>query len=1046
MNQIYDEIVQRLSPSSFLRGLNYNAKHVQLIKLTVEDNIAKAFFKVKSQREDTYYNTYVMFDRTHTAICDYTCTCMQYENFGECKHIAASILKYEEELIDGKEVTEDNYQVSITKDILKEFYAPKANKIRKKLNIGVRITFKNNYYDERIIVQLKIGESKLYSLTGKYNNLQEAMENNTSFALNKSFTYDPSEYYLSKEDQKLLDYLYDIGPSYNGFEIYGSIEPLMNLIKTREFEIDKQTFLGISEENPLEISLEKKEEYYTLKFENINNFKTITEDYPYIYSSNTMYKLAPKTFKLYKRLKYNDIDTLVFKDDSLNEFTSGILPMIKDNIKIDENIQNIVVTKPKAKLFFDINGEKIECKVTLTYREKEINIFDDASGILRDNEYESNILSKLGDYMFEVSNKKIILNDIDEIGLFLETGIHELSEEYEIYTSQKLKDTNIVKTSQNSVTFSIGKDNIMTYNFKLDGIDTKDLSSILSSLKTKKRYHKLSNGNIIDLNVNKNIQELETLIEDLDMDENQIKENGEIPKYRAIYLDSLKQEKYKNLIQTNNSFQTLINNFHNFKNEEINLEEKEMRILRPYQKNGVKWLYNIYKTGFGGILADEMGLGKSIQLIYLIKLIIKENKDAKILIVAPTSLIYNWEKEFDTFGKELKYKVFADNKTQRENELENIKVNIMITSYGLIRNDIEKYQKLNFDLIAIDEAQNIKNTNAGVSKTIKSLKSNTKIALTGTPIENSVLELWSIFDFIMPGYLANKDKFQRLYNVKSFDEENNKKLTKLNNQIKYFILRRKKKDVALDLPDKIENNIYIELEDTQKKIYAAEVQKTREKFDEMVKNEGFTKARFEILQLIGKLKQICIDPSLVFENYNGESAKIEELLKIIKEVKENGHKMLLFTTYKKALDLVIPKLEKNGISSYYIDGSVPSKKRMELVEKFKSDKTDVFIITLKAGGTGLNLTSATVVIHLDLWWNPQVENQATDRAHRIGQKKTVEVIRLIAKGTIEERIVELQEKKKQLAEILVDGEDIKENQFSKLTEEDIKKLLSIDKE
>ena len=370
----------------------------------------------------------------------------------------------------------------------------------------------------------------------------------------------------------------------------------------------------------------------------------------------------------------------------------------------------------------------------------------------------------------------------------------------------------------------------------------------------------------------------------------------------------------------------------------------------------------------------------------------------------------------------------------------------MITSYGLIRNDIEKYQKLNFDLIAIDEAQNIKNTNAGISKTIKSLKSNTKIALTGTPIENSVLELWSIFDFIMPGYLANKDKFQRLYNVKNFDEENNKKLTKLNNQIKYFILRRKKKDVASDLPDKIENNIYIELEDTQKKIYAAEVQKTREKFDEMVKNEGFTKARFEILQLIGKLKQICIDPSLVFENYNGESAKIEELLKIIKEVKENGHKMLLFTTYKKALDLVIPKLEQNGISSYYIDGSVPSKKRMELVEKFNSDKTDVFIITLKAGGTGLNLTSATVVIHLDLWWNPQVENQATDRAHRIGQKKTVEVIRLIAKGTIEERIVELQEKKKQLAEILVDGEDIKENQFSKLTEEDIKKLLSIDKE
>ena len=226
----------------------------------------------------------------------------------------------------------------------------------------------------------------------------------------------------------------------------------------------------------------------------------------------------------------------------------------------------------------------------------------------------------------------------------------------------------------------------------------------------------------------------------------------------------------------------------------------------------------------------------------------------------------------------------------------------------------------------------------------------------------------------------------------------------------------------------------------------AEVQKTKEELDELIKLEGWSKARFKILQLLTKLRQICIDPSIIFDNYKGESAKIDELLKIVEETKANGHKMLIFTTYKKALDLIIPKLNNIGISSYYIDGSVSSKKRMELVEKFNNDNTDVFIITLKAGGTGLNLTSATVVIHLDLWWNPQTENQATDRAHRIGQKNTVEVIRLITKGTIEERILELQNKKRKLAELLIDNENSNENNFSKLTEDDIKMLISMDNE
>ena len=520
---------------------------------------------------------------------------------------------------------------------------------------------------------------------------------------------------------------------------------------------------------------------------------------------------------------------------------------------------------------------------------------------------------------------------------------------------------------------------------------------------------------------------------------------GTIPKYRAIYLDSLKNNKYS-IIDTNNLFDNFIDNFNKYKDIELTFNKKDLNILRDYQVTGVKWLYNIYKCELGCILADEMGLGKSIQFIYFIKEVLKENKDAKILIVAPTSLIFNWEKEFDKFGSELKYRVIYGNKDKRKEDLLNSDTNILITTYGLIREDIELYKDINFEVMAIDEAQSIKNVSTMVSKAVKKINSKVKIALTGTPLENSVLELWSIFDFIMPGYLTNMKSFSSKYNIKDVDEEGINRLDSLNIQIKPFILRRRKIDVLKDLPPKIENNIYIDLNSENKKIYAMEVEKTKKEMEEIIANEGYDKARFKILQLLTRLRQLCIEPRIVYENYKGDSSKIEELVKIVKEIIANGHKILLFTSFKTALDIVNNRFNNEGISTYVIDGSVSSKKRMELVDKFNNDDTNVFLITIKSGGTGLNLTSADVVIHLDLWWNPQVENQATDRAHRIGQMNSVEVIKLVCKGTIEEKILELQNKKKLLADTLIEGEDRDKNIISKLTEEDIKSLFNYDNE
>ena len=513
-----------------------------------------------------------------------------------------------------------------------------------------------------------------------------------------------------------------------------------------------------------------------------------------------------------------------------------------------------------------------------------------------------------------------------------------------------------------------------------------------------------------------------------------------IPKYRAFFIDNLKNNRY-NEITTNSNFDEFINNFSMYKNAKVKFTEEENNILRDYQRDGVKWLYTIYKCDLGGLLADEMGLGKTLQTIIFIRKLLQEKPDAKILIVSPTSLVYNWEKEFQKFAPELKYITVADNKKKRLETMQNFdKYNIFITTYGLVRNDNDEYENKDFEVCIIDEAQAIKNYQTGMTKEIKKIKAHTKIALTGTPLENSVLELWSIFDFIMPGYLTSIIKFKKAYGIKNVDEDSLKKLDNLNYLIRPFILRRKKKDVSKELPDKIEQIEYLDMSDIEKAMYQSLVEDTKEEIEKIVTSEGFSKARFKIITLLTRLRQLCISPNLLDTDYKDNSVKIKRLLEIVKELIKDNHKILIFSSFKTAIDLVKNEFDKESISNYVIDGSVPGKERVMLVDAFNKDDTNCFLITLKSGGTGLNLTSADIVIHLDVWWNPQAENQATDRAHRIGQTKKVTVLKLINKGTIEEKIIELQEKKRILSDNLIEGKNT--SMLDTLSEEELSNLLT----
>ncbi len=1049
VSKFYNDLVSHLGATSFTRGLEYSSSKVTLTSTEINDEYKKCYFKVQSESSNRVYEVSVLTDTNTDDILDYYCTCPWFEQVCTCKHIAASMIKYEMFIFDEDNTnTNDNKLLNISENIISSLYKPRNKNIRKKLKLDVCLVQYYNWYSESLYVQLKVGEDKTYVLSNKYNRFMEAYEHQSSFKMASKFTYDPKGYYFSDEDAKILDFFlsnyHDVDNSSGLYLKTRNTDNFMVLLKNKEFSIKNgPTFHGIIDENPFNTKLSREDDLYTLKILNLNDFKDLRES-RYIYDEKNMYKLSLEGARLYYELMKYEVNSIVFKKDNLNSFTNGVLPVVKNNVIIDDSASDIKVGKePKGQLYFDFYHNAIECKVKLQYDDNLINLFDKSDGFLRDDNYEDKIINTLNELGFYKDNKRFILDDIDLIGYFLEEKINDLTDDYEVFTSRKIKDSKIMKNINGNANFSIGSDNIMKYDFSLDGISSSELSSVIDSMHMKKKYHRLKNGNLIDLKHNDVLENIDKLACDMDLSSRDFL-GGEIPKYRAIYYDSLKN-RYGNVIKTNNLFDELVSNFKKFKDAPIDLSKKETDVLRDYQKTGVKWLYNIYKTGFGAILADEMGLGKSIQLIYLIKLLLKENKDLKVLIVAPTSLIYNWKKEFDKFGADIKYGVFAENKIERKALINGSNdINVYITSYGLVRNDLEEYSNINFDLVAIDEAQNIKNASTLVTKAVKSLKSNVRIALTGTPLENSVMELWSIFDFIMPGFLANSKKFKSLYNVGDVDDESLKKLDNLNLQINNFILRRKKVDVAKDLPDKIYNNIYVDFGDEQKRLYVASVQKTKEEMEEIMAIEGFAKARFKILQLLTRLREICIDPGMVFDNYKGDRVKIDELIRLVLETKANGHKMLVFTSYKTALDIVLEEFKKNGITAYSIDGSTSSKKRMELVEKFNNDNTDVFIITLKAGGTGLNLTAATVVIHLDLWWNPQVENQATDRAHRIGQKETVSVIRLIVNGTIEERILELQEKKRKLADVLIEGDTRSLNNLSNLSEKDIKMLLSMD--
>lgn len=974
-----------------------------------------------------------------------SCNCTDFVRDKICSHILACVLKHKNDFFTKEEIS---FQKS--KNIL-ECFVTKEPLATSKEELGLDIDI--IYEDGNYIVKLKIGVGIKYTIKtrDKFNAFRRCYLGDDELELGKKLTYSRAKYYFNEDDTKIVEFLFNYSRfSVGNYEVRDEplklnnreFNELLRLLENKTFTLAGNTIKNIVKGMPTDYRLDYEDNKYKFFIDNYEQYLVVDNYARFVIYENKLYLLDIEDSKILCELYDNGVNSIVFAKENLDLFKKGLLRKTINNIVVDDNIQEIKVSKEKKiSIYFDLAEDRVRANVKLKYGNSEFDYFDKVDDIIRDVDFENKAISDLTAYGFVLSKNCFEIGDMDSAYNFLDNGLEYFANNYTIFTTEKIKKLNIYKDVKVKSNFSIGKDNILAYDFQIDKVNEDEVNSMLLAIKSKKKYYRLKSGDVISLLQSKELEDFSALTEDLGLGDD-LKENRiSIPKYRAFFIDSLKNNRYQE-ISTNASFDEFIKNFKTYKNAKVKFSQEEDKLLRDYQKDGVKWLYTIYKCDLGGILADEMGLGKTLQAIIFLRKVIDLKPDAKILIVSPTSLVYNWDKEFSKFAPELKYIVMADNKKKRQDIMQKFnEYNIFITTYGLVRNDNDYYEDKNFEVCIIDEAQAIKNYQAGMTKEIKKIKARTKIALTGTPLENSVLELWSIFDFIMPGYLNSITRFKDAYGIKDVDEESLKKLDTLNYQIKPFILRRKKKEVSKELPDKIEHIEYLDMSEKEKALYQSLVEETKREINDVVASEGFSKARFKIVTLLTRLRQLCISPRLLDENYQEESVKIKRLLDIIKELIKDKHKILIFSSFKSAVYLVKEALDREYISNYVIDGSVKGRDRVAMVDAFNKDKTNCFLITLKSGGTGLNLTSADVVIHLDIWWNPQAENQATDRAHRIGQTKKVTVLKLINKGTVEEKIIELQEKKKILSDNLIEGKNVAT--LDALTEEELTNLLSI---
>ncbi|WP_462420235.1 DEAD/DEAH box helicase [Salinicoccus sp. Marseille-QA3877] len=1028
------------------------------------------------------YRTRIIIHSTY--VSEY-CNCPAYYTYGRCKHTCATLFAIssaqqaemgsppsrpvENKIPDSSRYNYASHLIRFFGESAQEAQtAPSGGKGLLKTEFTLR-TFMPGFYfrmKESFNIQMRIGEERLY-VVRDIRDFLDAVERNDALMFGKNFTFDPEFHYFSDEDRAVIDKLLEIRrtenfydnsvdymparkkgkelliPSYAADDLITDLQHVNCRFENENFKYKE---LVVSTDSlPFSFSLEEgdTDEYHLKITGHSGGFHY--ETYGWYAEEGVLYKLTPdqnealKPFTEY--LEEGTSPDIPISAHQMGPFVSSTLPKIEQisDVTLSEAVtDNVINPELDAKIYVDGTDYSVELRLEYHYGQVIINPFDNTEKVnvpfgkilIRDDAREQAIMSVLENSDLKVAGERLYADTEDGLFEFLHDTLPLLENYADIYLAPSVKSMILPAAPKGEVSVNAPESgNFLEVSFNLEGINQDEISRVLQAVVEKKRYIRLPSGAFVSL-------EDEALGEMADMHHQlEDKAAGEadgmmtLPLYHGMLVDEQMKDLDFQVTDFSENFREFIDSIRQPEEREIELPAGLEADLREYQETGFKWMKALSEYGLGGILADDMGLGKTIQCITYILSEIEDGADAPFLIVAPASLVYNWKNEFHKFAPGLKVAVAAGSKKERREVLESdVTPDVYITSYHTLRQDIKWYTGQMFHTLILDEAQAIKNYRTKIAQSVRLITAPKRFALSGTPVENSMDELWAVFQAVMPGFL---------FDQKTFRNQEPETIARL---VKPFILRRLKEDVLTELPDRIETVHYSEMNQSQKKLYLAYLNKIQSEAAESLATEGLNKGRLKILAGLTRLRQLCCHPSLFIDDYSGASGKLEALFEIIENARENGQRMLIFSQFPSMLRIIREKLEASGRSSYYLDGQTPGAERVRLVEAFNEGAEDIFLISLKAGGTGLNLTGADTVVLYDLWWNPAIEEQAIGRAHRMGQKNVVQVIRMIAQGTIEEKINEMQKQKKEMIDSIIQPGEAK---LSSMSEEDIREILSI---
>ncbi len=1057
-------------PESFLKK---NASSDQAFKLGKKLAQDSQYFKGPIADEEDCQITYQIKDLDHKneqvqlqffpngLIKSFSCSC-SYSNHREglCSHVVGALFdlnQYEAEHLPSsfdqdaaRPSQSHNRNDQAVRTMLKNYWKEtqrtntsfSKETIQFEFNLSIRGSEKISFY----VLSMRVGLDYLYvvqDIEALVNDIQDQQK----IEFGKRFSYDPEKHRIKLEDQKMLDliaYILQLMQSTSpgrhgskGNEIYippEMLKEVMLQLKKVDAGFIHNEFEWADEESPQQKTIIYQEmDQLPLSFQlkhsqdDFYAFISVRQSIKalrlfarsnVIYFDGDFYFLQAAEYQALDYLKSAfqsvDYEALIMTSDQFSLFASNVLPQIRSlvHIQMDPALDDLLQTPQlHAVLYIDYQDDRLYVRPVFRYASQSIYPFEtevnqegsDQHIVVRDLVAENNKLELLVEAMdhFTMEESYASTHHMSQISHFFYHDLEILSQEYDIMMTRMAQ--NMIYSPSRSPHIQVEMNEstrLLDINFEMEDIPEEEIPKIIRLLEQDRQYYRLSNGKILNLQ-DQAFQQMNEAIQSLDLQENEIQSHMQAPLFKGLTLVDNDQvargEQLKEMTD------------HLFHAEELLFNKPELleADLRSFQITGFNWLKTLDHYGFGGVLADDMGLGKTVQTIAFICSKIEQGQGPYI-VICPASVLYNWEHEFKKFAPQIKTQIVAGSKAERQSLIEE-EAAVYITSYPLILRDADLYQGMNFSTMVLDEAQHVKNVNAKTTRAVQSMNRQQVIALSGTPIENNLGELYSLFSIVLPGLFTSVRHF------KSLDHR------QIAVKIKPFVLRRLKSEVLFELPEKTESVELIDISVEQKKLYQGQVQILKKDIQAYVDQDQWHKGRMSVLASMTRLRQICNDPRLFMGDYEGESTKLQRLLEILLAARENGKRVVLFSQFTKMLAYIRQEVEKMGMAYHYLDGSTPAKDRLDMAHRFNMGEKNLFLISLKAGGTGLNLTGGDTVILYDSWWNPAIEDQAADRVHRFGQKNVVQVIRMIAKGTIEEHIYELQNEKRQLLEDMIDS-------------------------